>query len=56
MWIDKDLHLDDALDLYYQWQERQIKNLKRRIKWYKTRIKNLEKETKRITASTMEKF
>lgn len=48
MMVDNGLHLEDALELYYLWQEKRIKNLERRIKWYKTRIKNLEAETKRI--------
>jgi hypothetical protein len=50
------LNVDDALTLFYDWQEvklnERIKNLKRRVKWYKTRCKNLKAETKRILAET----
>lgn len=54
MFVDPGLTVDDALELFYFWQEekhnKRIKNLKRRIKWYITRSKNLEAETKEILA------
>lgn len=56
MWIDPGLDIEDALELYYMWQEKRIKKLKRRIKWYKTRCKNLKEETKRILASIEESY
>ena len=52
--VDPGLTVDDALTLFYNWQEEKhnkiIKNLRARIKWYKTRCKNLEAETKEILA------